>query len=376
MIIDNCYITYKDRIEKGCVKVKGTKIEEINPQNIEGEAYIDAKGLYLAPGFIDVHIHGAGGSDTMEGTKEALLNIAKTIVKHGTTAFVPTTMTAPISEVHQALQCIKALKDLETGGAIILGAHLEGPFINPQRIGAQNIQYVRKCSIKDFQIMTADCEEIVSAVTLAPELEGAEKLIKYITSKGITCSAGHTSATYEETIHALEWGVTHTTHLYNAMTSFTHREAGVVGAVFDSGLTTEIIADGIHMGYPALRVAYKQKGTEKCLLITDAMMACCQSTGPYALGGQEVFISHGAARLKDGTLAGSVLTLDTAIRNVYQNTNLPLYEIVKMATYNPAQYCKVSQCKGMIKEGYDADLVLFDHQINIHRVWVQGKEIK
>ncbi len=375
MIIKDCHIIYKDRIEFGAVKIEAGKIKEINPKINLDEEVIDAKGLYLSPGFIDVHIHGANGCDTMDGTIEALTGMATAIVKHGTTSFVPTTMTMGIGDIQKAIKVIKKLKDEGNTGAHILGVNIEGPFISPKAVGAQNPQHLLFPSISAYKEMVGDCEDVVISITIAPELEGAKELIKYISKKGILCAAGHTGATYEEMQEAINWGISHVTHLYHGMTPFNHRAPGVVGAVFDSDITTETISDGIHSNYAALRMAYKQKGTDKVVLITDAMRACCTEEGEYTLGGQKVIVSKGAARLEDGTLAGSVLTLDKAIYNVYKNCKLPLYEVVKMATYNPAQLCKVETHKGLIQSGYDADLVLFDEDIQIKKVFVKGKSI-
>lgn len=376
MIIKNCNIIYLNKIEKGSILIENGKIKEINPTTLDDKDILDADGLYLSPGFIDVHIHGAGGFDTMDGTDDAINTIAKTIVKHGTTAFTPTTMTVSIEDINKSMKVIKKLKESGTEGAHVLGAHLEGPFINPEAIGAQNPAYLLPPTISAYNEMVKDCEDAVVSITLAPEVPGAKELIKYLSPKGIICSIGHTKATYDEAIEAVKCGACHSTHLFNVMTPLNHRNPGVVGAIFDSDITTETISDGIHISYPALRIAYKQKSTDNVLLITDAMMACSMPDGQYSLGGQEVTVIEGSARLKNGALAGSVLTLDRAVNNVYKNSTLPLYEIVKMASYNGAKHCKVHDRKGQIKEGYDADLILFDDNINIKKVFLLGKEIQ
>lgn len=373
MLIKNCNIIYLDRIENGSVLIENGKIKEINPSISEFEEVIDANGLYLAPGFIDVHIHGAGGHDTMDGTFEAINEISKVIVKHGTTSFTPTTMTVAIDDIKKSMKVIKEAKEKGTDGAIVLGAHLEGPFISPKAIGAQNPNYLIPPTLDNYKKMVGDAEDAVVSITIAPEVPGAKELIKELSQKGIVCSIGHTKATYEEAMEGIKCGCGHSTHLFNAMTPFAHREPGVVGAIFDSDITTETISDGIHVSYPSLRIAYNQKTPDKVLLVTDAMMACSMPDGMYALGGQDVVVKEGAARLLNGSLAGSILTLDKAVKNVYKNVGLPLYEAVKMASYNPAKHCKVEDRKGLIKEGYDADLVLFDEDINIKKVFVNGK---
>ncbi|MGL5633956.1 MAG: N-acetylglucosamine-6-phosphate deacetylase [Sarcina sp.] len=372
MLIKNCKIIYLDRIEEGNVLIENGKIKKINPENLNYDEVIDAKGLYLAPGFIDVHIHGAGGHDTMDGTIDAINSIAKVIVTRGTTSFTPTTMTMGADDIVKSMKAIKHAKENGTGGANVLGAHLEGPFISEKAIGAQNPNYVLNPSVENFKKIVGDYEDAVVSLTLAPEVEGSKELIKYLASKNIVASMGHTKATYEEAMEGIKCGCSHATHLFNAMSGFTHRAPGVVGAVFDSDITTETISDGIHIAYPSLRVAYKNKGTDKTLLITDAMMACCMPDGKYSLGGQDVIVADGAARLLNGALAGSVLTLDNAVRNIYQNTKYPLYEVVKMASYNPARHCKVEDHKGQIAEGFDADLLLFDEEIRIKSVFVNG----
>lgn len=376
MIIKNSKIIFENRIENGSVIIRDGKIHSITHQNLENdEIIIDAKGKYLSPGFIDIHIHGAGGHDTMEGTFDALNCIAKTIVRNGTTSFLPTTMTVSLNDIRTAVNSIAQAKQTGTDGANVLGVHLEGPFINPNMIGAQNPNFVVPPSIEAFNYIIGNNLDAVVSITLAPEVVGAEELIKYLKSKKIAVSIGHSKATYSETLHAINCGICHSTHLYNAMTGLHHRESGIVGAIFDTDITTETISDGIHISYPSLRIAYKVKGIDKVILVTDAMMACGMPDGKYSLGGQDVYVKNNAARLENGALAGSVLTLDKAIRNIYKNTNYTLHEIVKMATINPAKLCKVDDRKGRIKKGYDADLVIFDEDINIDTVIVNGKVI-
>ncbi|MGL4774479.1 MAG: N-acetylglucosamine-6-phosphate deacetylase [Clostridium sp.] len=374
MLIKNCKIIFEDRIEEGSVLVENGKIKEINPSSYDGEV-IDAKGQYLSPGFIDIHIHGAGGFDTMDGTFEAINTIASTICKFGTTSFTPTTMTVAVEDIKKAMGVIKTAKLEGTDGANVLGAHLEGPFISPNAIGAQNPNFLQAPSIETYKAMVGDAADAVTSITIAPEVPGADELIKYLTAEGVACSIGHTKATYDQAMHGIQCGCCHSTHLFNAMTPFTHREPGVVGATFDSDISTETISDGIHISYPALRTAYKQKGTDKVMLISDAMMACGMADGMYSLGGQDVVVKNGAARLLNGVLAGSILTLDRAVNNVYKNSDLPLYEVVKMASTNGAKFCKVGDRKGIIKEGFDADLILFDEDIKVSTTIVKGKVV-
>ncbi|WP_300902547.1 N-acetylglucosamine-6-phosphate deacetylase [uncultured Clostridium sp.] len=373
MLLKNCNIIFLDKIENGSLLIENNVIKEINPSEVNDTTIIDCKGLFVSPGFIDIHIHGAGGHDTMDGTFEAINEISKTICKYGTTSFTPTTMTMSKEDILKSMMAIKKAKINGTDGAIVLGAHLEGPFISPSAIGAQNPNYLIAPSYENFKSMTGDAMDAVVSITMAPEVEGAKELASVLSSKGIRCSIGHTKATYEEAINGIKCGFCHSTHLFNAMTGFTHREPGVVGATFDTDITTETISDGIHISYPSLRVVYKQKGTDKTLLVTDAMCACGMPDGTYSLGGQPVTVKSGAARLNNGALAGSILTLNKSIKNIHDNTNYPLYEIVKMASYNGAKYCRVDDKKGQIKENFDADLTIFDENIDVKMTIIGGK---
>lgn len=375
MIIKNTNIIFPDCIKKGSVKIENGKLKEIGSSISGDDSIIDGEGLYLSPGFIDIHIHGAAGADTMDGSYDALNTISKAIAMHGTTSFLPTTMTMGKDSIKTALESISIAKQKGTDGANVLGCHLEGPFISSSAIGAQNPKYVLKPSVEDFLDIAGSHMDDVITLTIAPEVEGAEELIRFVSRNNIKASMGHTHATYEEAIAGIEWGICHATHLFNAMTPLHHRNPGAVGAIFDSNITTEMIADGIHIAYPSIRTALKQKGLDKMVLVSDAMMACTMPDGDYTLGGQRVIVKEGAARLENGSLAGSVLTLDKAVKNIKNNTNYPLHEIIRMATYNPACHCNVQDRKGSIKEGYDADLVLFDEDINIKKVIIGGREV-
>ncbi|HSP48533.1 MAG TPA: N-acetylglucosamine-6-phosphate deacetylase [Clostridiaceae bacterium] len=376
MLFRNFRIIYPDRIETGDLQVQNGKITRIgNIDTEDQEGVLEGNGRYLSPGFIDIHIHGAGGKDTMEGTFDALNTISEVLATHGTTSFLPTTMTMGVEAIRTA---IAAAADAmgRTKGAAIIGVHLEGPFISSNAIGAQNPNYVKSPDIASYEEMTRGHGDIVRNITLAPEAEGAKELIPYLRERGVNVSIGHTKATYEEAMEGIRLGCNHSTHLFNAMTPMTHRAPGVVGAIFDSDITTETISDGIHIAYPVLRMAYRQKTSDRVLLVTDAMEACGMPEGTYSLGGQDVITKDGAARLRSGALAGSILTMDQAVRNVLKNTSLPLHEIVKMASLNGAVFAKVDDRKGRIAEGYDADLVIFDEEIHVDHVFIEGRQYR
>lgn len=373
MLIKNCKIIYKNKVENGSILLKKGKIAEINPQNPDFEVEIDAKGQYLSPGFIDIHIHGSGGEDVMNGTPQAISTISKIIATKGTTSFLPTTMTMSFDKIQQSLKVIKQAMEQKNQGANILGVHLEGPFISLKSIGAQNPKYLIDITVENYKKMTEGYEDIIKSITLAPEEPGAHDLIKYLSQKKIKCAVAHSVATYDQAVEANKIGLSHVTHMYNAMTPLHHRDPGMIGAVMDTDMTAEIICDGIHVAYPVIRVTLNAMGSDRVILITDSMEAGLMPDGKYSLGGQEVIVAGGAARIASGSLAGSVLTLNQAVKNVYENTDLEIFDVVKLATYNPAKFCGVECQKGEIKQGFDADLILFDEQINISTVIIGGE---
>lgn len=321
----------------------------------------------VVPGFIDQHIHGAAGCDAMDGTVEDLKKIAVALASEGTTSFLATTMTQSPENIKKALASVKEYKEHNfSEGAEIAGVHLEGPFISKDHIGAQPLEYVANPSVEVFKIYEEASGNTIKLVSLAPEVEGAEELIKYLSSKKIVASIGHTGATYKDVEKAVLAGATNATHTYNAMKAIHHREVGTVGStyLFDE-LNAEIICDGIHVSAPAIKLLHKNKPSDKFILITDAMRAKHMADGEYDLGGQPVIVKNNEARLPNGVLAGSVLKMNLAVKNVMNFLNLPLEEVVKYATINPARNLYIDHEVGSIKEGKRANLVVLDENIDV-----------
>lgn len=374
MYIKNAQIVTSDGIIEGSVEIKNGKILSILKDKFPDGDGIDAGGNFLAPGFIDMHIHGISGFDAMDKNYNSINSMSKSLLKHGVTSFVPTTMTVDIESIKNSVENISKAMIRGVEGANIAGIHIEGPFISPEMVGAQDPKYVRKPSKKDFEYIVGPYSNNIKTVTIAPEVDGAVEFIKYIASLGINASCGHTNGKYDDLVCGIKAGISHATHLYNAMRGFHHREPGIVGGIFDTGITTEIIADGIHSHFAAVRCAYRLKGPDKLALITDAMMACDMKDGNYTLGGQKVYVKDGAARIAGGQLAGSTLTLDKAVKNVINNCAVNITDAVKMASSTPARILKIDNEKGYIKVGYDADIVIFDDNINIIKTFVSGIE--
>lgn len=330
---------------------------------------IDAKGLYISPGFIDVHIHGSGGKDAMDGKIESIKVISNTIAKRGVTSFLPTTMTMAKEHIYKALDVIEQAMNMDLGGARVLGAHLEGPFINPKYKGAQKVDFIKNPSF-DF---IKGYENVIKIITLAPEKDENFKFLKYIKENtDIVLSIGHSDATYEQAIAAIDNGISRATHIFNAMTPLNHRKPGIIGAIMNTDISCELIADNIHVHKGAINVLTKIKGKDKIILITDSMRAGCMNNGIWELGGQKVIVKNGSARLEDNTLAGSILTLDNAIKNMKNNIDASLCEIISMVTINPAKDINIYDKKGSIEKGKDSDIVIFDKDINIRMTIVEG----
>ena len=349
---------------------------------------IDAQGMFVAPGFINVHIHGAAGVDTMDDSPDALKILANFLLTTGVTSFLPTTMTMPLEKIYRALNRIRDGKNF-SHGAKILGAHLEGPFISKKFNGAQASENIL---LADFSLIEPFAD-VIKIITVAPEICGVE-FIKRCREKNIVVSIGHSAATYDEALTAIERGANHITHLFNAQTGLHHRKPGVVGAALDSSAIVEVIADNVHVHPAAQRLVAKCKPRSEIVLITDSFRACGQrdvaSNGTALqpsdnfnasktcgfvseLGGQKVFVSGNRATLQDGTLAGSVAKLNEVLKNFRANTGWDVEQVVELVTKNPAIELGVYDKLGSLTVGKAADITIFDDDFNVAKTFVGGK---
>ncbi|MBE7067783.1 MAG: N-acetylglucosamine-6-phosphate deacetylase [Clostridiales bacterium] len=335
------------------------------------------KGAILLPGFIDQHIHGAGGSDGMDGTTEDIATIAKTLVKEGTTSFLVTTMTQSKEKITTAMQAVKSYREQNNeDGARVVGVHLEGPFIASSYKGAQPLEYVKLPDIATFEEYNRASGNAIKIVTLAPEVDGAMDFIRYLSANGVVASIGHTGAKFSEIEKAVEAGAKGVTHTYNAQTALHHREIGAVGsAMLLEELHCELIADTIHVSVPAMRLLVKNKPLDKLTLITDAMRAKGIPDGVSELGGQTVYVKNGEARLEDGTLAGSVLRMNRAIQNMVEKVGVPFTQAVDCATLNPAKTLGIDKETGSIAVGKRADFTVLNENYDVILTVVGGKVV-
>ena len=371
-------------MRQGTILVTDGEITEVSEKDIEtGDAIeIDARGNYVSPGFIDIHVHGGGGHDFMDATETAFLKIAETHARHGTTSMLPTTLTSSKEEIIHTLQVYEDANMKNTNGSQFLGMHLEGPYFAMNQRGAQDPQYIRDPDPAEYQdILTrTSCIKRWSA---APELKGAIEFGKYVVSKSILPSIAHTDAIYEEALLAFENGYTLATHLYSAMSGVTRKNAfrfaGVVEAAYlIDEMDVEIIADGVHLPAPLLKLVYKIKGADRTALITDAMRAAAMPAGESVLGnihtGLKVIVEDDVAKLPDrSSFAGSVATADRLVRTMIRVAQVPLKDAIKMITATPARILNVSDKKGELVTGKDADIVIFDEDINIDMTIINGK---
>jgi N-acetylglucosamine-6-phosphate deacetylase len=377
-------LTPHDELRDSVILVEGGKITGLGPRDevrVPPDAAPYAAGdKIVVPGFVDIHIHGAGGHDVMEANARALDRITSTVARHGTTSMLATTVTAPVEETCHSLQGIaRYIRSHENpvGGitrlaAEILGIHLEGPFINKARRGVHPPDAIAKPSAEMLAQFRKAADGLVKVVTIAPELPGALELIAAAAADGLVVALGHTDADYDHTRAAIAAGARHAVHFYNAMRPFTHRDPGIIGAVLtDPEVTAEVIADGVHVSGPAIQVLIGTKGFHTVLLATDGTSATGMPDGNYRLGNFEVTVKGGVSRNSEGKLAGSTLTLDRAVRYIVE-LGVPLIEAVRMATVLPARRIGLAGKKGIIAIGGDADLVVLTPDLQVAGVMTRG----
>ena len=356
---------------------------------LDGAEIFDAENNFVAPGFINIHIHGAAGVDTMDDDLNALKKFAEFLPSSGVTSFLPTTMTMPLEKIYRALKRIRLGKNFSRG-AKILGAHLEGPFISKKFKGAQAEENILPA---DFDLIK-NFVDVIKIITVAPEEIGTRNLglgtrvlnqspvpspqsldfIDRCREKNIVVSIGHSAATYEEATVAIERGANHVTHLFNAQSGLHHRKPGVVGAALDSSATVELIADNVHVHPAAQRIVAKIKPRNEIILITDSFRACGVGDGLSELGGQKVFVKGNLATLEDGTIAGSVAKMNDVLKIFCANTKFSVAAAVELVTKNPAVELKIFDTLGSLEVGKAADITIFDDDFNIKKTFINGRE--
>ncbi len=377
-ILNGTVITPSKMIEDGTVIFDDGKITAVGRRaEIKappGARIIDASQKIVTPGFIDLHVHGGKGKSVMDASAEAVNELAKFEASHGTTAFLPTTISASQERLVDAVKALREAMEKGTEGAEILGVHLEGPYISTEKCGGQDPDFIRPPSLDEFAEILKASNQNVRIVTLAPEVDGAEKLIEELRNRGIVVSMGHSNATYSEALNAIKHGVTHAAHVFNGMRSFHQREPGVIGAaLLHDEVTAELISDGVHVHPAAMKLLIRVKGSNKVVLVTDAIRAAGMPDGEYRLGEQDVIVKNGVCRLVSGELAGSTLTMDRALRNMVESVGISLQEAVMMATMNPARVIGMEDRKGGIAPGKDADLVILDERLNVCSTVLKGE---
>lgn len=380
----NGRIITPEGVKEGVLVIEDNKIRGIGKVLPAGSDVIDAGGRYVSAGFIDMHTHGAGGADFMDGTVEAYLTAARKHAEHGTTLLYPTTLTSTNELLYESFETYRKAVKENREGARFGGMHLEGPYFNPQYAGAQDARYLRNPAPDEYLEILEKCPDL-ARWSFAPELEGSEEFVAHLKKRGVLPSIGHTNATFSECDKAWRAGAVHLTHFYSCMSTVTRRNAfRYAGTIeygyWQDGMTVEIIADGIHVPADLLRLLIKIKGIGSIALVTDSMRAAGMPEGPSILGGlsdgQEVIVEDGVAKLLDRTaFAGSVATADRCVRTMVREAGCSIPDAVRMMTANPAAIMGIADRKGVIAPGYDADIVIFDDEINIGYTIVDGKII-
>lgn len=379
LILMNCnYLNHNGTFTSGAIRINGDTIVELGNIHIdEQDEIIDNNGYTVIPGLIDIHFHGALGCDIMDSSTEDLKKISSYLTKNGTTSYMATTITSTKEVLLKTLANIRqASTALNSSGASIVGIHIEGPYINCLKKGCHNTEWVRKPTIEEYEeIKEAIGEDLNMHMTIAPELDSALEFIEHAVKEGTTISIGHSDADYRTAKAALNSGAVVFTHLYNAMRGIDHREPGVAGAALCTNSYVELICDGIHVHPDIIDMTVKLKGSNRIILVTDAMKAAGLGDGVYEFGGFKVTVKDGIARKDDGTLASSTLTMFDAVKNIMRYSNITLEKAVQMATKNPAKAIGAFHKVGSIEVGKKADLVILDKDLNIVNVYCNGIKV-
>lgn len=368
-------ITPSDTRKKGWLlssKGKITGVGSGKPPDMGTIETIDATGLTLMPGFIDLHVHGWGGRSAMDADPESLLFMARTYAQNGVTAFLPSTWTESRANIMAVLEAVAEVQGPQQSGATILGVHLEGPYLNAGNCGAQDTQHIRTADLEEA--LTFLDLDVIRLIALAPEFEENQWLIEECVKRGITVSAAHTSATYEQIRQAVAMGLSHSTHTYNAMVGLHHRKPGTVGAMLTSPeIRCELIPDNFHVHPAAMKILFAAKGVDGVMLITDAVKSGGLPDGEYRMADRPVLVKDGEIRLPDGTIAGSSLPFNRGVYNFMMATNESLENIWQCTSLNAARSINIANRKGSLEVGKDADLVLVDEKLNVHLTVAEGR---
>ncbi|WP_188633583.1 N-acetylglucosamine-6-phosphate deacetylase [Lentibacillus kapialis] len=374
-IKNTAIFTEENGVVNGSLLIEDTIIKTIHtekPLPPEDAIVIDGEGLNLIPGFIDGHIHGAAGADVMDATEEALDTMAGALPAEGTTSFLATTITQAPQNTDKALENVADYQSKQ-GMADVIGVHLEGPFIEADKKGAQPLEHIMEPDINQFKKWQHLSGNSIRTITMAPEHDATGEFMEFLFTSGVNVSAGHTDAGFEGIKKAIPYGLRQLTHLCNAMNGIHHRDIGAVGAAFElDELRAELIADGIHVSPEMLQLIFSNVGSKRLILITDAMRAKCLQAGNYELGGQPVTVTEDRAILKDGTLAGSILKMSEGARQMLQLRDASIHHVVQMTSANPAKQVGIFDRKGSIKPGKDADLLLVDDDLDIKYTICRG----
>lgn len=375
MILKNASVLNKDfEFTKKDVLIKDSKIVKIENKGVlSGSNEVDLYGLKLIPGLINNHIHGCIGFDTIDANINQINQMSEFLARGGVTSFLPTTTTMPFEVLEKSVSSVAEAKDNGTKGAYILGINLEGPFLSKDFRGAHQKSYLRSASIEEFSRLQEAARGNIKITTIAPEVDGADLFIRRY-SKDVVVSLGHTGADYSTCLDAIENGAKLVTHLFSAMPSLHHRNKTLIAAAFEKELAVEMICDGIHINSSVVKMAYKIFGPDKIVLITDSMSATGLSDGEYSLGGLKVFVKDKKAVNIEGRIAGGTSTLIECIKNVV-SWGVPVNMAIKMATHNPAKVLGISDKKGCIDIGMDADLVAIDDNLDVKVVIIGGRTV-